>query len=166
MKPGKDHLVSQTKGSVELFYFEPNKRFSSKRILSKDILGNLNGDLKIVDPYCSGRTLDVLKETEDREVEFLTRLENLEPKDRSGFLREIKDFKSEYSNVEFRSYPHMDIHDRYILSTSFLVILGHGLKDLGSKESFAIVLRKDQNQNIFEALVENFNRRWKISSIL
>lgn len=44
--------------------------------------------------------------------------------------------------------------------------LGHSIKDLGVKESFAIVLNKDTNKNIVEALIENFDRRWKQSSLL
>jgi len=166
MKTGKDYLLSQSGGSVELFYFEPCKRFTSKRTISTDILSNLKGDLKIVDPYCNERTLDILKEVKDKKIDFLTRLENLEEKDRTKFLRELEDFKSEYDNAEFRSYPNTEIHDRYIISSDSLVILGHSIKDLGSKESFAIIMRKDQNQNIVEALVENFNRRWKVSTVL
>lgn len=166
MKPGKDYLLTQAEGSVELYYFEPYKKFSSKRQLSKDILVNLEGDLKIIDPYCNERTLDVLKGVKNRKVEFLTKIQNLQDSDRNRFMRELKDFKSEHSNVEFRSYPNVDIHDRYIISSDSLVILGHSIKDLGSKESFAIVMRKEKSQNIVEALVENFNRRWKISTTL
>jgi len=164
MKTGKDYLLSLVKeGSVELFYFEPDKRFTSKRILSKDILDTLDGKLKIVDPYCSERTLDILKDLREREVKVLTRLENLREKERSRFLREIEDFKSENKNIEFRSYPHKDIHDRYIISSESLAILGHSIKDLGSKESFAVILNKNTNKNIVEALNENFDRRWKQS---
>jgi len=166
MKPGKDCLLSQAEGSVELFYFEPYKRFTSKRTISTDILSNLKGDLKIVDPYCNERTLDILKEVKDKRIDFLTRLENLEEKDRTKFLRELKDFKSEYKNIVFRSYPNTDIHDRYIISSEFLTILGYSIKDLGNKESFAIVMNRNTNKNIFEALIENFNRRWKISTPL
>jgi hypothetical protein len=107
-----------------------------------------------------------LKEVKDRKVEFLTKIENLKGADRNRFLRELKDFRSEYDNVEFRNYPNADIHDRYIISSDSLVILGHSIKNLGCKESFAIVMRRDQNQNIVEALVESFNRRWKISATL
>lgn len=167
MKPGKDYLLSQAKeGSVELFYFEPGKRFTSKRILSKNILNNLEGELKIVDPYCNERTLDILKDVRDREVKVLTRVENLREKQRDRFLREIEDFKSENKNIEFRSYPHRDIHDRYVISSEFLAILGHSIKDLGSKESFAILLDKNASRNIVEALNENFDRRWKQSKII
>lgn len=164
MKPGKEYLLSKMKGgSVQLFYFEPGKHFSSKGILSKSILGNLKGDLKIVDPYCNERTLDILKDIKDRKVRLLTRIENFGDKERNRFLREVNDFKSENKSVEIRSYPHTDIHDRYIISSEFLVILGHSIKDLGNKESFAIQLNRDTSQNIVEALDENFDRRWKQS---
>lgn len=167
MKPGKDYLLSEAKeGSVELFYFEPGRRFTSKRILSKGILNNLEGELKIVDPYCNERTLDILKDVGDREVKVLTRVENLREKERNRFLREIEDFKSENRNIEFRSYPHTDIHDRYIISSEFLAILGHSIKDLGSKESFAVLLNRNTSKNIVEALNGNFDRRWKQSRII
>jgi len=167
MKTGKEYLLSQMReGAVQLFYFEPDKRFSSKRILSKNILDDLQGDLKIVDPYCNERTLDILKEVRYREVKVLTRVENLRQKDRDRFLREVKDFKSENKNIEFRSYPNKDIHDRYIISSDSLAILGHSIKDLGSKESLVILLSKDTSRNIVEALNENFDRRWKQSKII
>lgn len=167
MKPGKDHLISHIKeGSIEVFYFESDKRYTSKRILSKNILHNLKGELRIVDPYCGERTLDILSNVKNRVVKFLTRVENLREKDKNRFLRELKDFKSEHSEIEFKNYPHKDIHDRYLISSELLVILGHSIKDLGAKESFAIILNKDTNKNIVEALIENFNRRWKQSDLL
>jgi hypothetical protein len=167
MKPGKEYLLSRMReGAVQLFYFEPGKCFSSKRILSKNILDNFQGNLKIVDPYCNERTLDILKEVRDREVHVLTRVENLRKKDRDRFLREVKDFESESKNIELRSYPHTDIHDRYIISSDSLAVLGHSIKDLGSKESFAILLNRSANRNIAEALNENFDRRWKHSKVI
>ena len=93
-------------------------------------------------------------------------MENLREKERERFLRELQDFKSEFPSVEFRDYPNVDIHDRYIISENSLVILGHSIKDLGSKESFAIILDKSSSRNVVESLTENFNRRWKQASIL
>jgi len=162
MKAGKNHLLSLIKqGSVEVFYFQPDQKYSTKRTLSKGIMEGLQGKLQIVDPYCSERTLDILRDIKDRTVEFLTRIENLKEKERERFLRELEDFKPECLCIEFRNYPNTDMHDRYIISEKSLVILGHSFKDLGSKESFAIVLDKDRSRNIVEALTENFNRRWK-----
>lgn len=161
MKPGKNYLLSLIKeGAINVFYFEPEKRYTSKRILSKNIIGLLKGELKIVDPYCGERTLDILSDITNN-VKFLTRLENLKEKQRKRFLRELEDFKSEHPNVEFRDYPHPYLHDRFIISSNHLVLLGHSIKNLGSKESFAIVLNKKTNKDVFEALVGVFNRRWK-----
>lgn len=167
MKPGKDHLISLVgKGFTEVFYFEPDKRYTSKKVLSKKILGILKDELRIVDPYCGKRTLDALGDTKNKTIKFLTRTRNLKQKEKNQFLRELQDFKLENPSIEFRDYPHSDIHDRYIISSKLLVILGHSIKDLGSKESFAVVLRRESSKNIAEALIENFNRRWKRANVL
>lgn len=166
MKPGKDYLISQIgNGPIDVFYFEPDKKYTNRRILSTDIFKNLKGDLRIVDPYCGERTLEILHKAKNK-IQFLTRIDNLQPKDKQNFLKELQDFKSEFKHVEFRDYKNSDIHDRYIISSEALVILGHSIKSLGDKESFAIILNTQANRNIVEALSENFNRRWKTSAIL
>lgn len=167
MKPGKDHLMESIReGPIEIFMFEPGKRYSSKKILAENILVNFQGQLRILDPYCGERTLGILHKIKNSNVKFLTRIENLQDKDRKRLLLELKDFKLENPNIEIRNYPNTDIHDRYIITSEQLAILGHSIKDLGGKESFAIILSKDTNKNIFEALMENFNRKWKQSTSL
>lgn len=167
MKPGKDNLISQAReGPISVYYFSPDKRFTSKRLLSKNILGSLKGELKIVDPYVGERTLDILKDIKDRNVKFLTKIDNLEKKEKTRFLNELRDFKSENKNMEFKDYPNRDIHDRYIISSDSLVLLGHSMKNLGSKESFAVVLSKGESINVVEALIESFDRRWRQSCTL
>lgn len=167
MRKGKEYLKSLIKeGSIDIFYFEPDNRYTCKKILSKNILKNLNGKLRIVDPYCSDRTLDVLEDVENNPTQFLTRVENLSEKKRNQFLRTLQDFKSENKNIEFRNYTNTDIHDRYVISNKLLIILGHSIKDLGAKESFVVMLNKETSKNIFDALIQNFDRRWRKSSIL
>lgn len=166
MKPGKELLVSQVKeGSIEVIPFQPGKRFTSKRFLLKNVLNSFKGDLKIIDPYCGERTLDVLNDVKDKRIEFLTKVETLREK-KSRFLRTLKDFKSENPNVEFRDYPHTDIHDRYIISTESLAILGYSIKDLGAKESLMVILNKDTAKDVIEDLIRSFDRRWAQSSTL
>lgn len=168
MKSGKDHLLSlKGKGNLSVFYFEPEKRYSNKRLLLTDILEPLTGELRIIDPYCGVRTLDVIKDAKGKPIKFLTRLDNLNnEKAKNRFLRELQDFKTENADIEFRDYPNKDLHDRYIISPTSVVLLGHSIKDLGAKESFAIVLSEASSNNIYEALSENFNRRWKQSNII
>jgi hypothetical protein len=167
MKPGKEHLLSLVReGSINIFYFAADKPFTSKRLLSKHIFDTLNGDLSFVDPYCGMRTLDILSNIKKRKILFLTKTDNLREPERGRFLRELRDFKTEHTNVEFRNYPNTDLHDRYIISSDSLVIIGHSVKDLGSKESFAVILNNTTSKNLIEALIENFNRRWKQAATL
>jgi hypothetical protein len=161
MKPGKDHLRSFVKeGYVEIFYFEPGKPYSNKRVLSKDILSTIKGESRIVDPYCNIKTLDIVKEVKSTKLRFLVRTENLRDK-KARFIQQLRDFKIEYPHIELRDYPHDDIHDRYIISSDGLIILGHSIKDLGNKESFAISLNKNAFKNLIEAISESFDTRWK-----
>lgn len=167
MQPGKEHLLSKIKAeTVNVFYFEPGKRFTSKKILSEKILENLGGEIKIVDPYCSERTLDILTRIKGSNIQFLTQIEKLIAKDRNKFLRELKDFNLEHKNVEFKDYPHSELHDRYIISNKSLIILGHSIKNLGEKESFAVILNKEENDSIYQAVLSNFDSRWKNSNNL
>jgi len=167
MMSGKEHLLSIAKGgNVEVFYFEPNKKYSSKKLFIENVVTGLDGEMRIVDPYCGERTLDCLRNTKGRKIKFLTRVENLPQKAREQFLRELRDFQSENPGTELRNYPNTDLHDRYIISPSSLVILGHSIKDLGGKESFAIILNRETIGNILETLSENFDRRWKQSTTI
>ena len=168
MKPGKDYLMSlKPQDILEVIYFEPGQKYSSKRLLATGVLKSLTGELRFVDPYCGERTLDVIKDLKARPVKFLTRLGNLTNVNvKNRFLRELEDFKTENADIEFRDYPNTDLHDRYIISPDKVVLIGHSIKDLGAKESFAIVLNQASSQNIYEALSENFDRRWKESTTL
>lgn len=168
MKPGKEYLKSLIReGELEVFYFQPEQRYSSKRLLVTSILSTLTSETKIVDPYCGERTLDVIKDLKARPIKFLTRLGNINNANvKNRFLRELQDFKTENTDIEFRDYPNTDLHDRYIISPDRIVLIGHSIKDLGAKESFAIVLYETSSKNLYEALSENFDRRWKQSNTL
>lgn len=167
MREGKERLIAKAgEGFVNIYYFEPGKRYQSKSILANNILTGLKGELKIVDPYCDIRTLDVLSRADAKDVKFLTRLENLSERKQGRFQRELQDLKSECPDMEFRNYSKSEIHDRYIISHDRLIILGYSLKDLGAKESFAIILDKKTASDIFDTLVGTFNRRWKVASQL
>ena len=53
MKPGKEHLLSlQESDIINAFYFEPDTRYTAKKLLKNQVLGGLIGSLKILDPYC------------------------------------------------------------------------------------------------------------------
>ena len=166
MAIGRDFLMSKAKTTTtSLFYFEPEKKYTSKRILSNNLIINLKGELKIVDPYLGERTLDVLSNVKN-DIKFLTRLSLIKTSQQKKIKREYSDYRAEHKNIEIRDYNNNDLHDRYIISDDHLVLLGHSFKDLGNKESFAVILNKNDNINIYDAMLENFNRRWKKSIII
>ena len=165
MQPGKDYLMSVSKqDSINLLYFEPEKKFSSKRQLAKNILSKLKGVLKFVDPYIDIRTLDILKDLKNSDIKVLSKLSNLKEPKKSRFLRELTDFVKEKKNFQFRDYSSKDLHDRYIISQDSIILIGHSIKDLGGKESFAVVMDKATTIDIYEILNSNFDDRWNHSN--
>ena len=167
MKPGKEHLLSLRKSDiVNAFYFEPGTRYTAKKLLKNQVFNGLTGSLRILDPYCSEKTLDVLTNLKDRPMKVLTQLGNLRERDKGKFVRDVADFKTENPNVEFRNYPNADIHDRYIISEDKVTLIGHSMKYLGAKESFAVVLGRGYYREIYDALNDNFIRRWNISDVI
>jgi len=74
--------------------------------------------------------------------------------------------KAEVNNIEIRDYPHSDIHDRYIISDSEVAIIGHSLKDFGSKETTAVILSEKNNKDIYSSIKSNFNNKWDSSAVL
>ena len=167
MKSGREYLsYLQKENLIHAFYFEPDSKYTAKKLLRTQIFETLRGNLKIVDPYFGERTLDVLESIRGRHIKAITRLENLRERDISKLKREIADFKTENPDVEFRNYPHSDIHDRYIISEDGVTLIGHSMKDLGAKETFAVILDRESCHEIYEALSSNFDNKWSISAVI
>jgi len=167
MQPGKEFLLSKkTEGQMKMLYFEPGMRFSSKCLFADEMLCSLDGDVKIVDPYCGEKSLTLVRMISAKSVKFLTSEKKLREKEGKIFLGLLQDFKADYPTVEIGSYAGSDLHDRYILSDSHLVMLGSSIKDLGRSESIAIKLHKDISTDIWNSLKERFELRWKTSTVL
>ncbi|MDG3546625.1 hypothetical protein [Methanobacterium formicicum] len=163
MGEGKEYLRSKiNKKITEVCYFEPGLKYTNKKILSEKVLSTLNGELKIVDPYCGKRTLDMLINTNKSKIKMLTNIKNLGRK-QNGFIREYRDFITEYPNVEIKDYQG-NIHDRYIISADSVVLIGYSLKDFGKKETFSVVL--GNNEDIKKQLTNNFDLKWNSSNPL
>lgn len=163
MKSGIDSVLDLSVGGVRAVYFTPGKKYESKILLADSILSNVQGQLCIVDPYCGPRTLDVLARAPVKTVTFLTRLAHLDRPKQEEFLRVLQDFKPEHAGMQFRDYPNTELHDRYIVDDKAVILLGCSIKDLGSKESLAVVLPADENRNVRQELLSAFGRRWKLA---
>jgi hypothetical protein len=77
----------------------------------------------------------------------------------------MRDFKKERPKFTFRiaTNPN-DLHDRYVVTTQQLLILGHGLKDIGGKESFTIRLGRELVPDLIKETIAVFDSRWKTAN--
>ena len=130
------------------------------RLRLGEILKSLKGIVRICDPFYGVSTLDSLDFlSKTCNIKFLSQKTNESSRKISGALR---DFYKERSNVEFRIAPKTArLHDRYIVTKQELLILGHGLKDIGNKESFIIVLEKSLVPDLIDEISSSFDKEWE-----
>lgn len=136
--------------------------WSDRRFVVKEAVKKSTGEVLIVDKYFGVESLDFLQEFQKaRKIRFLT----TRPSTNVGILqREIARFRREFANSEFRAYqlPH-ELHDRYLLFDKEVWFVGHGIKDLGRKESFVVILQDPFGKDIRRVLHDAFESRWATS---
>lgn len=126
----------------------------------QDLLHDLNGIVRVCDPYYGTGTLyrlDLLSRCS--EVRFLSRTPDLSEK--AILPRAMSEFRKEHPNFFFRRSLTTDFHDRFVLSDTEIIVLGHGLRDLGNKDSFVIRLPLDLAHDVIEATRNSFEGRWQ-----
>lgn len=145
-------------GNLQVLRFDGTAPRSARQKIT-DLLAALSGTVRICDPYYGLRTLDVLDAiSKSTAVRFLTaRTSESGPR----LVSALKDFKKERARVEFRisATPH-DLHDRFVVSANSLLIIGHGLKDVGSKESFVVALDAALAGDLIRTVITSFDARW------
>jgi len=149
---------------IKVIRIDSNQPRSARHQLS-EILASLRGEVKICDPYYGTRTLDSLDYiSKVCHVRFLTAITSEAGRKLQGAL---KDFKKERPKTELKiaKNPH-ELHDRYIVTNETLLILGHGLKDIGGKESFIICLNNKLVPDLIKELISSFDEKWKIGTPL
>lgn len=166
--PGKkdlERLESADKKRIRLITGE--KPWTDKNKEFMELISNLKREIFILDPYYGLETLHVLSSFGyTKRVYFLT--SKMGGGENAALVnKEIARFKKEFKNIEMRAYPKFDeLHDRYIISDNFFVIVGHGLKDFGNKECFLIAIPDEDVKGLITTLKTNFKKRWKNSTIL
>jgi hypothetical protein len=145
-------------GDIDLIYIDGTKPRTDRRELG-DVFGGLKGTVRVCDPYYGVRSLDSLELMPTKvKVRLLTARTDESPTKWAGAL---KDFKKERPNIELRVVAHpQDLHDRYVLSDEKILIIGHGLKDIGGKESFVIVLPRTLAGDLLSDVQRSFDQKW------
>jgi len=151
-------------GGLSVIRFEGNKPRTGRMRLG-EILSSLKGMIRICDPYYGVRTLDSLDYVpKSCAVRFLTVKTNESARQISGAL---KDFKREKPNVEFRiAADPSQLHDRYVLTPDQIILVGHGLKDIGGKESFLVQIDTHLAKGIITRTINDFDLRWNAGTAL
>jgi hypothetical protein len=157
-----EHVVGGQKLSV--VRIEKDQPRTARQGLG-DVIKGLTGMVRVCDPYYGVRTLDLLDNfPKNAKVRFLTSKTNEPARNLDGALR---DFKKEKQNVEFRLVDKSaGLHDRFLVSTNLMLILGHGLKDIGTKESFVIRLDKELVPDLIKETIVAFDAKWNAGTVL
>lgn len=166
MHEGEQHLRRQVGlEGIRVVYVDGSSAWTDRRLLLDELANRLGRDVIVVDKYIGTDTLGFVASLgKRRRVRFLTALIS---GSQSQFLRELHTFAREYKNFEIRKYPHeKQIHDRFLLSSDELYILGHGLKDFGKSESFVLALKGAYARDIRQLLKKNFESKWNKSTSL
>jgi hypothetical protein len=157
-----EHLL-QIPGPQIVYVQSGEYRTARRRIA--DMFAELSGVIRICDPYYGVQTLDVLEMVPDTcEVRFLT---GVASGTTSKISSAISYFRKQYPHVEMRVYakPH-HLHDRYLIEQDHFWLLGHGIKDIGNKESFIVRIKSDHVSDLISDLTATFDVRWSNSTAL
>jgi hypothetical protein len=145
-------------GDLTILHVDGTTPRQDRRALG-EVLGKLKGTVRVCDPYYGVRSLESLELIpKSADVRFLTGKTNESAAKLAGAL---KDFKRERSKVELRlANRPQDLHDRYVLSEAQLLLVGHGLKDIGNKESFVMALSKSLAGDLLAEVRRAFDEKW------
>lgn len=144
------------------FYVTGRAPWSDRRFVVKAAMKKATGEVRILDKYFGMESLDFLQGFQtNRRIRFLTS----HPSRNVAMLqREITRFKKEFPNSEFKAYPSPhELHDRYVLFDKEVWFVGHGIKDIGGKESFVVILQDPFGKDIRQTLLGSFQHRWATS---
>lgn len=155
---GVRDVVSAAREGPTVVQIEAGKPRTAHLEVAK-LLQTLAGEIRICDPYYGqGSLLRLDQLTSATAVKFLT--QKPDGKEKSFLPKAIEDFVTERPHFEFREHAGNEIHDRYMVTEDELIILGHGLKDIGNKESFVVRLDRSTVGDLIDTLRESFDQKW------
>lgn len=142
-----------------VWFVEGGKPYTERKRLAA-VLETLSGEVCVCDPYFGPGVLTAIERLQQcKGVRCLTR--DLGPGGKATAEQQVKDFKIEHPHVKFGFINNGDLHDRYVLTDSNLLLLGHGLKDFGKKETFVVILDQEYAEDTINTVKNTFDAHWK-----
>ena len=122
-----------------------------------DFLSSMKGDVRIRDPYLDAVTLEHLDSCpSDTPVFILTK--NI--KDSGKLRRLLSAAATSGQRIEIRRAVSNHLHDRYIIDSTSMLILGASLNGFGKKQCFIIKTGHD----VRNTMLRHFNDSWERST--
>ena len=166
MQDGRAAL-DEVGAGIAVVRFEGGKPLTARQTLG-DLFGGLEGIVRVSDPYYGQKTVGILAEIRKAsEVRFLT--SKCGGGENEGSVRGLmRDLIKEHPTVSIRFASTVGTvsHDRFALTDQEMVLIGHGLKDLGSRDSFLIRLPLEYVAGIAAETSKEFDRLWSIATAL
>ena len=150
-------------GTIGVFFIEAGQPRTARKTL-RELFSELKGDIRLCDPYFGVRSLEVLEMLPaTSSVHFLT----VHITDSDAVLAgPLGDFKTDRPKTELRIFPPPgNIHDRYLFTDDVLFLLGHGIKDVGKKDSFVVCITKEYAADVLQELRTSFDDKWSRSTV-
>jgi hypothetical protein len=148
-----------------MVFIQAGKPWTAHLQLDK-IFENVTGEIRICDPYYGKKSLlslDLLKHC--KPIKFLT--SKPDSSESQTIKSALEAWKKENGDVvEFRKASGRDLHDRFIISQHELILLGHGLKDVGTKDSFIVRVSRDLAGDMIDTVRESFDDKWEKATLI
>lgn len=157
-----EHLLEIS--GPKVIHIQSGEHHTARKHL-QEMLAGLQGVVRMCDPYYGRQSLDVLEMIPSTcDVCFLTGTTN-EPQ--TAISSRVSYFQRQFPHVQIRVYPTPgDLHDRYLIEEDHFWLLGHGIKDVGNKESFIVRIKSDHARDLITDLTSTFDSRWASSTPL
>jgi len=147
-----------------LVWFVENGQPRTQRKQLADLLATLTGDAIVCDPFFGPGVLSAMQNLEGcSSVRCLTG--NLQG-GKATVDQQVKEFRNDFPQMEFRYRAGGALHDRYVATISKIMIIGHGLKDFGKRESFVVVLDEQHAEDTIKTVMSTFEAHWQAASLL
>lgn len=157
---------SQLEGPPVIFFKSGQPRTAHLKI--DELFRGLTGQLCVCDPYYgTGSLLRLDSLANCAPIRFLTKHPDRNEEKRGILPRALAEWKTQHGGINFRESSTNDLHDRYLLTDNELILMGHGLKDVGNKDSFLIRIPTSIAVDIVKSVRTQFDQEWdKASAII
>jgi hypothetical protein len=142
-----------------LIHFLSNQLKTNQQVF-EELLDTLKGEIRVCDPYFGPGTLDRFVHLKQcQPFRFLTSNPANSVDNNTEHLQ-LRKWMTD-NNIKMKLHNEGEIHDRYLLTKEQLVIVGHGLEDIGKKESFVMVIDAATVPELIKSVERSFDEKWE-----